>query len=152
MQNFEFFHGAAIIRIIRSNHFKIIETFSRSNSAYIINEKIGVFIKYSQKRMAPWVFTFDKDHVIEIKEIFELLENVFIVLVCNNDGICCINWKEFCTLISTDSNNYPKWIKVTRRKNEKYSIFSIDGKLKHKVGNSDFPDKLDKPEVNPNSD
>jgi len=53
MQNFEFFHGAAVIKIIHSNDFKMVETFSKSNSAYLIDGKTGLFIKYSQKRMSP---------------------------------------------------------------------------------------------------
>lgn len=142
MQNFEFFHGAAVIKIVHSGYFKTIESFGKSNSAYLIDEKIGLYIKYSQKRMSPWVFTFDKEHIKEINEINDLLGNTFIILVCNDDGICCLNWKEFYTLISIDSSNYPKWIKASRRKNEKYSVCGIDGELKHKIGNSDFPNKI----------
>ena len=142
MQNFEFFHGAALIKIIHSGCFKTVEIFSKSNAAYLIDEKIGLYIKYSQKRMPPWTFTFDKDHVREIKEINDLLGNVFIAFVCNDDGICCLDWKEFCTVISIDSKNYPKWIKTNRKKSEKYSVYGIDGDLKHKIGNIDFPNKL----------
>jgi len=142
MQDFEFFHGAAVIKIVHSGRFKTIESFGKSNSVYLIDEKIGLYIKYSQKRMSPWVFTFDKEHVKEIKDINDLLSNIFIVFVCNDDGICCIDWKEFCTLISVDNSSYPKWIKVSRKKNEKYSVSGVDGELKHKIGNSDFPNKL----------
>ncbi|MFA5091433.1 MAG: hypothetical protein WC483_02275 [Candidatus Paceibacterota bacterium] len=71
-----------------------------------------------------------------------MLNNIFIILVCNDDGICCLNWKEFSTIISVYNINYPKWIRVGRRKNEKYSVYGIDGELKHKIGNSDFPNKL----------
>ena len=77
MQNFEFFHGAALIKIIHSGCFKIVENFSKSNAAYLIDEKIGLYIKYSQKRMSPWVFTFDKEHVKEIKDMNDLLSNIF---------------------------------------------------------------------------
>jgi len=142
MQNFEFFHGAALVKIIHSGRFKTVEIFSKSNAAYLIDGKIGLYIKYSQKRMSPWVFTFEKNHVGEIKEINDLLDNVFIALICNDDGICCLDWKEFCTIISIDSKNYPKWIKSSRKKNEKYSVYGVDGNLKHKIGNSDFPNKL----------
>jgi hypothetical protein len=142
MQNFEFFHGAALVKIIHSGHFKTVELFAKSNAAYLVDEKIGLYIKYSHKRISPWVFTFDKDHVREIKEMNDLLGNVFVSFVCNDDGICCLDWKEFCRIISIDSKNYPKWIKISRKRNEKYSVYGIDGNLKHKIGNSDFPNKL----------
>ncbi|MDD5014560.1 MAG: hypothetical protein PHW73_05595 [Atribacterota bacterium] len=142
MQNFEFYHGAAIIKIIRSGDFKQIETFGRSNSSYLLDEKIGLYIKYCKNRMSPWIFTFDNEHVNEVKEIFCLLENVFVALVCKDNGICCLNWLEFNTVISVESSNYPKWIKASRKKNEKYSVSGTDGNLKRKIGNSDFPSKL----------
>lgn len=142
MQNFEFFHGAAIIKIIHSGYFKVVQNFGKSNSAYLLDEKIGLFVKYSQKRMSPWVFTFDEEHVKEAKDVNNLFGNIFIVFVCNDDGICCLDWKEFCTIISIENNNYPKWGKVSRKKNEKYSVSGVDGELKHKIGNSDFPEKL----------
>lgn len=142
MQNFEFFHGGAIVKIVHSGYFKIVQSFGKSNSSYLLDEKIGLYIKYSQKRMTPWNFTFDQEHIKEIKNIFDLLGNIFVVFVCNDDGICCLNWQEFCTIISIDDNNYPKWIKTTRKKNEKYSVVGIDGELNYKIGNSDFPNKL----------
>lgn len=142
MKNFEFFHGAAMIKIIHSGYFKTVQNFGKSNSCYLVDEKIGVYIKHTQKRISPWPFTFEEEHVKELDELNELLGNAFIVLVCNDDGVCCLNWKEFCTIISVDSNNYPKWVKATRRKNEKYSVSGSDGELKYKIGNIDFPDKL----------
>lgn len=142
MHNFEFYHGAAVIKIVHSGHFKTVESFGKNNSSYLVDEKIGLYIKYSQKRMSPWIFTFDKEHIKEVKDMLDLLNNVFVVFVCSDDGICCLNWKEFCNIISIDSDNYPKWIKVNRKKNEKYSVYGIDGDLRHKIGNSDFPNKL----------
>lgn len=142
MQDFEFFHGAALVRTIHSGRFRTVELFGKSNAAYLIDGRIGLYIKYSRKRMSPWSFTFNEDHVREIKEMNDSLDNIFIALVCNNDGICCLDWKEFCTIISIDSMNYPKWIKAGRKKNEKYSVYGIDGNLEHKIGNSDFPNKL----------
>jgi hypothetical protein len=142
MKNFEFFHGAAVIKIVHSGHFKKVESFGKSNSSYLLDEKIGLYIKYSSKRIPPWSFTFDNEHVSEVKEMFSLLGNIFIALVCNVDGICCLDWQEFNTIISIDSKIHPKWIRTIRKKNEKYSVYGIDGNLKHKIGNSDFPSKL----------
>jgi len=142
MKNFEFFHGAAIVKVVYSNYFKMIEKFGKNNASYLLDEKIGLYIKYSQKRMSPWVFTFDEEHVCEIKDLFSLLGNVFIAFVCNDDGIPCIDWQEFSAIISVENKNYPKWIRCDRKKNEKYYVYGSDGDLKHKIGNSEFPSKL----------
>jgi hypothetical protein len=143
MKDFEFFHGAAIVKVIHSGCFKTIEKFGKSNSSYLLDEKIGLYVKYSQKRIAPWIFTFDQEHIKEIKDMASLLgNNVFLALVCNDDGIPCIDWHEFCTIISIENMKYPKWVRCDRKKNEKYSVYGIDGELGYKIGNSDFPNKL----------
>lgn len=142
MHLFEFYHGAALLKIIKSNKYKKIELLSNNNSVYLIDDKYGLYIKYSQKRISPWVFTFDKVHIDEISEVYGLLKNVYIVLICHDDGICCLNWQEFNTVLSIQDNIYPKWIKAIRKINEKYSVFGSDGNLQHKIGISDFPDKL----------
>lgn len=142
MKKFQFYHGAALTKIIHSNHFEKIQIFSKNNSSYLVDGKIGIYIKYSQKRIYPWIFTFAKEHILEVKEVFDLLGNVFVTLVCHYNGICCINWQEFCKIVSIGNNIYPKWIKASRNKNEKYTIYGIDGELNYKIGNSDFPCKL----------
>ena len=65
-----------------------------------------------------------------------------IVLLCNDDGICCLNFQEFSTIISIENENFPKWIKVQRQYGEKYAVSGSDGELKYKIGNSDFPQKI----------
>lgn len=142
MNKFEFFHGAVLVKIIHSGLFKKFEIATESNTTYILDDKIGLYIKYSRNRMPPWIFTFKENHVKDIKGINDLFGNVFITLVCNDDGICCIDWNEFSTIISVENNDYPKWIKSSRKKGEKYFVSGKDSILDHKIGNSDFPKKL----------
>ncbi len=137
-----FFHGAAIIRVIHHESFRSIKVYDENNCSYLINEVAGMYIKYSQKRLAPWHFTFSGDHIHEITEMDGRLEQAYVVLVCNEDGICCLNWHEFTTVISIENKSSPKWIAVSRMKGEKYFVRGSDGELKHKIGNSDFPKKI----------
>jgi hypothetical protein len=116
--------------------------YEDNNCSYIINESAGIYIKYSKQRLTEWRFTFSEDHVREITEMRERLGQVYITLVCNKDGICCLDWPEFTTVISTESESYPKWIAVSRMRGEKYSVRGSDGELKHKIGNIDFPRKI----------
>jgi len=141
MNNIDFFHGVVFSRIIDNspNH---IEKYGGNNSFYIINNKTSIYIKYSQKRISPWTFSFAKTHIEEINKVKNSFENIFIVLVCNDNGICCLNYQEFCTVISVESNDFPKWIKARRQKGEKYAVTGSDGKLTYKIGDSDFPQKI----------
>lgn len=137
-----FFHGAALIRVIRNESFRSVKVCKENDYSYLINDISGIYIKYSQKRLSPWSFTFSEDHVREVEEMSNRLGNMYIVLVCNEDGICCLDWQEFATVISTESKKYPKWISVSRMKGEKYSVWGRDGELKHKIGNIDFPRRI----------
>ncbi len=142
MKNFEFFHGAALVRIIHSNVFDSIKKYTNNNSSYVINGKIGIYIKYSQKRMSPWSFSFSEIHIDEIKDMKNGFNKVYVVFVCSDNGICCLNFEEFSTVISSENENFPKWIRVSRMRGEKYFVSGSDGELKHKIGNSDFPKKI----------
>jgi hypothetical protein len=142
MNNVLFFHGAAVIRIIRHESFRTVKLYEENSCSYLINRNAGVYIKYSKHGSTNWRFTFSEEHVREISEMRERLKHVYVSLICNENGICCLDWSEFTTVISTENEFYPKWIAVSRMKGEKYSVWGSDGELRHKVGDIDFPRKI----------
>ena len=63
------YHGIVFAEIVRQEREVLIDQFrSKSNSSYIVNN-VGLFIKYSTKRMPPWHFTFLRDHQQEIEKM-----------------------------------------------------------------------------------
>ena len=96
IKEFEFFHGLVFARILHGSQRPIsIETYpTSSNSSYIVNGNVGLYIKYSSKRMTPWRFSFKKEHQDEMTSMQEKLKDVFLVLVCNDDGIVCLSYDE----------------------------------------------------------
>ena len=142
MNNVCFFHGAVIIRAVRDASYKSLLVYQGNLSSYVINGSSGVYVKYSKKKLPPWSFTFSEEHVGEVAEMNDCLGRVYIALACDEDGVCCLDWDEFRTVISVESKSYPKWISVSRMRGEKYSVKGSEGKLKHKIGNADFPRKV----------
>jgi len=142
MNDILFFHGAAVMRIIRHELFRTVEVYEEKSCCYLVNETAGVYMKYSKRGSTNWRFTFLKEHVDDITEMRERLGEVYVTFICNEDGICCLDWSEFATVISPESKLYPKWVAVSRKKGEKYSVRGSDGELKPKVGNTDFPRKV----------
>jgi hypothetical protein len=138
-KDINFFHGLAIARIVNS---KSIFLNKIDRSVYSLDDEIYFYIKHSTKRMSPWIFTFLHNQVEKIVSFNNSNNKIYIVLVCNDDGICCLDFKEFNAVISYKNSLYPKWIKVSRKKGEKYFVVGSDGKLKNKIGNSDYPRKL----------
>lgn len=143
IKEFEFFHGLVFARILHGTQRPLsIKPFpSSTNASYVINEKIGIYIKYSSKRMTPWRFTFKKEHQEEIELMKKALKEVFLILVCNDDGIVCLSYSELKQILDGQHDSI-EWISATRHKREMYSVKGSDGKLGFKIGPNDFPEKL----------
>ena len=143
IREYEQYHGAAIVRILHATKERVtIRAFSKvTSSAYVINDAIGIYIKYSGKRMPPWTFSFKYDHQQEIAKLFATYKKAYLILICHTDGIVTLSYRELKQIL--DHIHEPtEWIRVTRHKREKYTITGKDGKLNYKIGNSDFPSKL----------
>lgn len=141
-KDFEPFHGLVLCRLIHSNKINSIKLYpSKSNASYVINDRIGIFTKYSSKRLTPWRFSFLKEHQDEIKKMKSELDLVFILLVCNRDGVVCLDYKEFKQILDEEHEEI-EWVSATRKKREHYIVNGSDGKLDFRIGPGDFPKKL----------
>jgi len=143
IKEFEFFHGVVFARLLHGTRRLVsIRAFDPdSNAAYVVDDSIGVYIKYSSKRMTPWRFTFSPEHKDEIQQLCASIAKVFIVLVCNDDGVVCLSYNEFKKILNDQCKGH-QWVSATRHKREMYSIEGSNGHLESKVGKDDFPNKL----------
>ena len=143
IRDFEFYHGLVLARIVHITQRPLsIRSFqSVSNASYVVNDAIGIYIKYSSKRLTPWRFTFRKEHQEEIDLLKSSFEKVFLVLVCSDDGVVCLKYAELKQIL--DNQHEPiEWISASRHKREMYSVKGSNGQLDFKIGQSDFPTKL----------
>ena len=139
----EYCHGAVLNRIIhKSNEPFSFETYpTKSNCSYIFNNKIGLYIKYSKKRMSPWTFSFHKTHQDEIEEMKQKLGDVFVVFVCGSDGIVGLSHEQLKEILD-ENHDAAEWVRMARTRNTKYSVSGSDGKMKLKMGKQEFPKNL----------
>ena len=143
IRDFEFYHGLVFARILHGMQRSVLlRPFkSISNASYVVDDNTGIYIKYSSKRMTPWRFTFLKEHQEEIESLKQACSKVFLILVCSDDGVVCLNSSELQQLL--DSQHQPiEWISATRHKRELYLVKGSDGELDFKIGQNDFPAKL----------
>lgn len=138
-KDIHFFHGAVLSRLVESQLCTIEK--STINSAYIVNQEIGIYIKYSAKRSSPWKFSFSEQHLDEMEQLSKLVSAVYIILVCYYDGIVSLRKDEFHVIVN-EGEGFPKWVKAVRNKNEKYGISGTDGKLRYKIADSNFPEQI----------
>jgi hypothetical protein len=143
LNEFEFFHGLVLARLVHNTDRPIaIARFpSESNAGYVINERIGLFVKHSKKRLSPWRFSFLKEHLDQISAMREKLDALFVALVCNDDGIVCLSYSEL-TQVLDEQHDDSKWMCITRRPRKMYTVSGSDGLLRFKVGANEFPPKL----------
>lgn len=140
---FEFYHGVALCRIIHDNPHVTIRLYSeKGNSSYVVNNDIGIFIKYCTKRMSPWHFTFAKNHCDELFGMMQNVKTVFLVLVCKDDGVVCLDSAEIKTVLNPALDK-PQGVSVARGPREKYRVSGgKDGKLKFKIADNQFPPRI----------
>lgn len=143
IKEFEFFHGLVFARILHGTQRPLsLKPFkSASNSSYVVNDTIGIYIKYSSKRMTPWRFTFRKEHQDEVDLMKSSLKNLYLLLVCNDDGVVCLSYAELKQILD-DQHQPIEWISATRHKREMYSVKGSNGELDFKIGQNDFPGKI----------
>jgi hypothetical protein len=141
--DFAQFHGILLTRIVHASTDSVsIRLFAiDSNSSYVINDTIGLYVKYCAKRMSPWRFSFSTKHHNEIEALHKHCLKSFIVLICNNDGIACLCYDEFRQVIDLNHHGTES-IRVARPPRSMYSISGTDGKVRFKIGDSDFPRRL----------
>jgi hypothetical protein len=142
INEFEFFHGAVFARMLHAMQQEIsITPYSDSdNAAYVINGK-GIYIKYSTKRLSPWRFSFHKRHHEKIQEMKREIGDVYVVLVCNDDGAVVLSFEEF-QQVAKDGNEAADWLSAARNRRQMYLVKGPEGRLEFKVGKDDYATKI----------
>jgi len=139
IKEFEMFHGIVLSRLTHKfGQIQISSMVNGDNSSYVINGSIAIYIKFSKKRLTPWQFTFTNEHFNKIMVLSNQYPKVYVVFVCNDDGICCISLEEFLINITNIEVNCTKSILISRSKNEQYGVSGTDGKLKYKISDSNI--------------
>ena len=143
VSEFEFFHGAVLARMLHSiQQTMTVAPYSESdNASYVINSSKGIYIKYSTKRLSPWRFSFQKRHHEMIVDMRRDLGEVFVVLVCNDDGAVVLTFDEFQQVVKSDGGG-GQWISAARNRRQMYLINGSDGKLAFKIGKDEFAEKI----------
>ena len=142
IKEYEFFNGVVLNKLIRKGKPVKIDTFPCSSSnAFTINDKVGLYIKYSKKVTTPWRFSFLKKHQDEIQIMKDMLKDVFIILVCQKDGFACLSFKDLKKILD-EQHDESEWISVGRLKRESYALKGSNGKLKFKIKDNAFPKNI----------
>ena len=122
---FERYHAivlrSLIVEVSEGVHIGVKDAHGTIN-CFQVNEKIGLLIKHSAKRLSPYTFGFTEDNLLELELLFEASEESFIALVCGWDGFLIISKDELYSLASKRNAENTLSIHVSRRKRGMYSV------------------------------
>lgn len=139
-KDFELNHGLILTKLVHATSKPIMISVynANDNAGYIINNKIGIYIKYCEKRLTPWRFTFLKSHQDAIQGMQSQLAEVYILLICHKDGVVLLDWESLKMILDSVHKNV-EWVSVSRGKNKMYSVCGTDCKSCIKIARNAFP-------------
>lgn len=149
------YHGAALNQIADDSRFTAINAFRIKNkisrSAFKVNDNIGVYLKYASSpngTFNEYVFTFNSEHLEDLRTLRRRCEKTFIALVCVYGGhICCLPYDMFRELLQERRRSAGKeedqyTILVTLKKGGAFRVYvnaygvrktSLDQKIIHRT-------------------
>ncbi len=134
-REYQFFHGALLHEIIVNAggevRIALDDNYGRPD-AYILNGEIGLLIKHSAARITPWIFTFAKEHVAELRQLRAKTKVCFVALVCDEDGFVCVKDSDLVGILTPTESDLAS-VRVDRPPRKMYRVSSsgkeLDGKL-----------------------
>jgi hypothetical protein len=134
--DYEFYQGVVLRNLIVNADFSVmVRPFVREGriSAFVINSRIGVFMKHSTKRMSPWRFTFGLDQVSDLLDLEAKYFDSFVVFICGSDGLVTLD--AALHEIFTFDDVEKAWIAIERKPRSQYSVRGNRTELPNKISN-----------------
>ena len=139
----ERYHGVVLARLVRGGGERSvsIEPLAGSRAAYLIDGRVGLFVKYSTSRLSPWGFTFGSNHRLELDRMRERSRAVLVALVCGSDGVACLTLSELGGLLEVGAGGVAA-IRASRGRRQKYVISAGNRKNLMRIADNEFPTKI----------
>lgn len=132
---YEFYQGAVLRQLVVESVTSIIITpFVREGriNAFVINGKIGVFVKHSTKRMSPWRFTFTLDQISDMLDLEAACRDTFTAFVCGDDGIVVLDVGNLHGAMTFDDSEHA-WLRIDRPPRSQYAVAGNRAELPNRI-------------------
>jgi len=121
---YEFYQGVVLRQVlVGAKSLVCVRPFTKEGriNSFVLNAKVGLFIKHSTKRMSPWRFTFHIDQVADLLDLGAACSTSFISFVCGSDGIATIDLATLYALVTLQDTE-KAWVRFERSAREMYSF------------------------------
>lgn len=134
---YEFYQGVVLRNIIvNADHSVMVRPFVREGrlSAFVINSRIGVFMKHSAKRISPWRFTFSLEQVSDFLDLEGKYFDSFAVFICGRDGLVTLDAASLHQIFTFEDVE-KAWVAIERKPRSQYSVWGNRAELPCKISN-----------------
>lgn len=138
---YKLYHGAVLADIVDRADMPV--SFQEMSEAgrllnYVINDTVGVQLKYATQRLRPWHFTFPNAHIDALRQLRARYAKTFLTLVCRTDGIITVDADDILpSLIAAGEG--AAWLRADRRKREMYRLYGPMGELEKRFSTTTEP-------------
>jgi hypothetical protein len=132
---YERFQGVILRQIIVGAHKAVkVTPFERDGrvNAYVLDDLLGLFIKHSGKRMAPWSFTFHIEQASDLLDLEAAFPKSFVAFVCGNDGVVVLDVGTVHRLVTFEESE-SAWIRVNRKPRSMYEVHGNKSEMPNKL-------------------
>jgi len=125
----EHYHGIALARIAAAfpEGMQIRPESSGYRNSYVLNERIGLHLKFSGARIAPWSFNFLANQVDEVATLVREFGDAWLIFICGLEGVAGIRYSELTSGLERVSGGAPFNLTITRRPGHAFMIVNPGG-------------------------
>ena len=88
---FERYYGTVFTSLFEEVSDVRIKKISDNDSAYILNDSLGLYIKHATARLSPWNYSFRTNDFAIIDQMGIDVKEIAFGLVCGFHGVCLIS-------------------------------------------------------------
>lgn len=133
IREYKLYHGAVLADIVAMHKGSVTlrpEAEGGRLLNYVVNEVVGLQVKYATQRLRPWHFNFSASHLCSLSVLASTYPACFVVLVCHTDGMIAIDAGD--VIASLEPNAEQMWLRADRKKREMYRVHGPAGEFRGK--------------------
>jgi len=130
IREYKLYHGAVLADIVAMHGGPVTIRPQEEGGRllnYVINDQVGLQVKYATQRLRPWPFTFSPSHIASLSELASTYKASFVVLVCHTDGMVAVDATD--VIASLEQGAEQGWLRVERKKHEMYRVHGPGGEF-----------------------
>lgn len=135
LKDYEKYHGTVLRALVAGSReplsIGVDDVHGRING-YTINQQLGIYIKHSSKRLTPWRFGFNAEHLSELAYMHGKYKSLYVVFVCGVDGLACLPYAKLLEIGSSASPGQLS-VGIARSRSQMYGVYGARQSLDRKI-------------------